>query len=306
MASAVPSVSSSKEQLYPSFFALCRRGQRAAQARASLPRVKAADFISVIALDGRAQIGAYPVDARLAGDVRAYWSLTVVEPPARIRVVPDGQVDVVFDLDSGQAHFGGARDAPLEAVHERPTRLLGATLLPGTAAAFLGVPASVLGSDWQPLENVMGPVAQQLASRLCAAESLAARLVLLETFLLARLVRSRTTDARVRRALHEIDASHGRIDVARLGRESGASPRNLSRLFQEWVGMSPKRLARIVRVQAALRRLAEPSPPTLAELAAETGFADQAHLARELRAVVGAPPSELAETFKHSSDPFKL
>jgi len=261
---------------------------------------------SVIALDDRAEITAYAVDPRLAGDVSTYWSLTVVVPPARIRVVPDGQVDLVFDLDSGAAHVGGAREQPMEAVHERPTRLLGVTLVPGAAATFLGVAVSTLDSDWQPLSSVIGPVATQLGQRLCETPSGTARLGVLETFLLARLDRMGSGDARVRRALQEIDDTNGRIDIAELGRESGASPRNLSRLFHAWVGMSPKRFARIVRVQAAMRRLAEPSPPTLAALAAEIGFADQAHLAREIRAVAGAAPSELAETFKHSAVPFKL
>jgi AraC-like DNA-binding protein len=268
--------------------------------------VAVARITSVIALDDRATLMAHAVDPRLQGDVRSYWSVTIVEPPARMRVVPDGQIDLVFDLDSAEAHIGGARETPIEVVHERATRLLGATLLPGAAAAFLGIPASALSCDWQPLSSVIGAVAGQLASRLRSSESESARLGLLEAFLLARLERVAPPDARVRRALREIDDSDGRIDMAQLGRESGASPRNLSRLFHTWVGMSPKRFARIVRVQAALRRLAEPSPPTLAALAAEIGFADQAHLAREIRAVAGAPPSELAESFKHSADPFKL
>lgn len=273
---------------------------------ATLGDVKVAGITSVIALDDRATLAAYAVDRRLAEDVRGYWSLTVLDPPARIRVVPDGQVDLVFDLDSGAAHLGGTREEPVEIVHARPMRLLGATLVPGAAAAFFGIPVSELSADWQPLSSVIGLVAEQLASRLCAADGESARLGLLESFLLARLERVERPDARVRRALQEIDESDGSIDMARLGRESGASPRNLSRLFHAWVGLSPKRFARIVRVQAALRRLAEPSPPTLAALAAEIGFADQAHLAREIRAVAGASPSELAERFKHSADPFKL
>jgi len=267
------------------------------------PRLR---YTSVIALDRRAAISAYAVDPRLAGDVGAYWSLTVMEPPAHIRVVPDGQVDLVFDLNSGAAHLSGALEQPMEIVHDGPTRLLGASLLPGAAAAFLGVAVPTLSHDWQPLSNVIGPVASQLARRLCEAESDSARLGVLESFLLARLDRVGSGDARIRHALQEIDDTDGRIDITELGRESGASPRNLSRLFHAWVGLSPKRFARIVRVQATIRRLAGPSPPPLAALAAEMGFSDQAHLARELRAVAGAPPSELAETFKRSADTFKL
>jgi AraC-like DNA-binding protein len=258
--------------------------------------------ISVIALNDRAHLEAFSVDARLAAHVRTYWTLRVEQPPAKLRIVPDGQVDLVFDLLRGEAHVGGARQAPFDVVHERPMSLLGVSLLPGAAGALLGVVAGELSADWRPLSDVVGAVAGVLAERLASAASPCVRLGLLEAFLLARLG---NTDARVERALLAIDASQGSIDVARLGRDSGASPRNLGRLFHEWVGLPPKRFARIVRAQAALRRLAEQPAADLCALAAELGFADQAHLTREVRAVAGAAPSRLAETFKRKSDSFK-
>lgn len=256
---------------------------------------------SALALDNRAQFASYPVDERLASHVAGYWTLSVEEPPARLRVVPDGRIDLVFDLDLAEAHVGGAIDEPFDAVHERPTHLLGATLLPGAAAPLLGIAVGALPAGWQPLAGLVGPAAGVLARRLGEAPSLIARLALIETFLMARLGR---TDERVERAVRAIDEQAGSVEIEGLGRRSGASPRNLSRLFHEWVGLSPKRLARIVRAQAALRRLAGPSPPDLAALAAELGFADQAHLTREVRALAGTPPSKLAETFKRTADSF--
>jgi AraC-like DNA-binding protein len=257
---------------------------------------------SVLALDDRASIAGHPVDERLVEHVRAYWTLDIDDPPARLRVIPDGQVDLVFDLDHAEALVSGAVPDPFEAVHERATHLLGATLVPGAAASVLGVKVGALQAGWQPLASVVGPSADVLGHKLKDASGLVERLALVETFLLARLGR---TDGRVARALEAIDASDGGVTIADLGRRSGASGRNLSRLFHDWVGLSPKRFARIVRVQAALRRLAEPAPPDLASLADELGFADQAHLAREVRAVAGAAPSRLAETFKRKSDTSK-
>jgi AraC-like DNA-binding protein len=65
--------------------------------------------------------------------------------------------------------------------------------------------------------------------------------------------------------------------------------------------MSPKRFARIARVQAVLRRLATEPDADLAGLAAELGFADQAHLTREVRALAGTTPGRLRDW----SDSFK-
>jgi AraC-like DNA-binding protein len=264
--------------------------------------VSVGSVVSVIALDDRAQLAAYAVDARLADHVRSYWSLRVAEPPAKLRIVPDGHVDLVFDLLHVEAHVSGARDAPFDVLHERPTNLLGINLLPGAVIPLLGLSTAALPAGWRPLSELVGPIARVLAEQLAGAVSIQARLALIEAFLLARLGNK---DARVERALSVINASRGQIDIAGLGRASGASPRNLNRLFHQWVGLSPKRFARIVRAQAALRRLAEHPAPDLRALAAELGFADQAHLTREVRAVTGASPSSLAKTFKRKSDSFK-
>ncbi len=257
---------------------------------------------SALALDDRAILAVYAVAPQLGGFVHAYWTLSVETPPARVRIIPDGQVDIVFDVDRAEGHVGGAPNAAFEVTHERPTHLLGATLLPGAAAAFLDVPAGSLTVDWQPLTAIIGPMANELEQRVAGAPDLIARLATLETFLLSRL---RRTDARVDRAVRAIEESDGCVGIERLGPACGASARNLSRLFHEWVGLPPKRFARIVRAQAALRRLADAAPRDLAALAAELGFSDHAHFTRELQTLLGGAPSSLAETFKHRSDSFK-
>jgi methylphosphotriester-DNA--protein-cysteine methyltransferase len=257
---------------------------------------------SVLALDNRAIFAVYEVAPQLGGFVHAYWTLSVETPPARVRIIPDGQIDLVFDVDRAEAHVGGAPNAAFEVTHERPTHLLGATLLPGAAAAFLDIPAGSLTVDWQPLAAVMGPTASELEQRLARAPDRIARLATLEAFLLSRL---RQTDVRVDRAVRAIEETEGRVGIERLGRSCGASARNLSRLFHEWVGLPPKRFARIVRAQAALRRLTDAAPRDLAALAAELGFSDHAHLTREVQTLLGGAPSSLAETFKHRADSFK-
>lgn len=259
-------------------------------------------LVSIIPLDDRAEFESFEVDVALREHVQAYWSLRVHLPPSKLRVVPDGHIDLVFDLLNGVAHVAGPRDAPLEVEHGSATHLFGVTLSPGSTTALLGITASSLPPDWMRLDALLGERSRALAERLQAAPSMLLRVSMLETFLLARLA---SRDPRVKRALSAITASGGRIGISDLGRETGASPRNLNRLFHTWVGLSPKRFARIVRAQAALRRLAEREPPELGALAHELGYADQAHLTRELKAVAGAAPSRLAETFKQKSDSFK-
>jgi AraC-like DNA-binding protein len=79
-----------------------------------------------------------------------------------------------------------------------------------------------------------------------------------------------------------------------LADEVGWSRRHLIARFREQVGAPPKLVARVVRFQQVLRRLERDRDAVGAELAAACGYFDQAHLAREVRALAGLTPGELA------------
>lgn len=74
------------------------------------------------------------------------------------------------------------------------------------------------------------------------------------------------------------------------------SERRLERLFLASVGVSPKKLSRIARLNAVLARLGQPRAPTPSwgSLAVELGFADQAHMIREFRQLAGTTPGNYA------------
>jgi transcriptional regulator GlxA family with amidase domain len=86
--------------------------------------------------------------------------------------------------------------------------------------------------------------------------------------------------------------------VAASARAAGLSERQLRRRFERAVGYGPATLARVLRFQRFLHRANAPDSAgaPLARLAAEAGYADQAHLARECRRLSGLPPSALLAT----------
>jgi AraC-like DNA-binding protein len=89
----------------------------------------------------------------------------------------------------------------------------------------------------------------------------------------------------------EAQRRFGDISVLGLARHVGVSERTLRRGFLEWIGGAPKPFLRALRVREAARRAQ--GPHTLAEIAAELGFADQAHLSREMRELWGTTPARL-------------
>ena len=102
---------------------------------------------------------------------------------------------------------------------------------------------------------------------------------------------NRELDPRLSTAIDAVFAARGSISIAALARRAGAHSRTLARLFERWVGLTPKRFARIVRVQTALRELSEGHD--LTRVAADLGYFDQAHFNREVRELFGTTPRQL-------------
>ena len=87
----------------------------------------------------------------------------------------------------------------------------------------------------------------------------------------------------------------GEAPLADLAAAVGLSPRQLQRRFSAAVGLSPKQFARVRRLRGALSHVVEGSPVSWAAVAADLGFADQAHLIREFGALAGLTPVAVAE-----------
>jgi len=98
----------------------------------------------------------------------------------------------------------------------------------------------------------------------------------------------------LRRIVELAETDRGILRVDQLADASGMGARALQRLVHEHLGLTPKWLIGRYRMQEAAQRLAASDPPPLADLAADLGFADQAHFSRQFRAVIGETPRRYA------------
>ena len=94
--------------------------------------------------------------------------------------------------------------------------------------------------------------------------------------------------------------SGGRVAIAGLARELGWSHRRLIARFRDQVGLAPKRVSRIVRFERTLQAIAAEPGGQLARVAAACGFADQAHLAREVADLASLTPTQLRDEVVNS------
>ncbi|MGH8882996.1 MAG: helix-turn-helix domain-containing protein, partial [Stackebrandtia sp.] len=106
------------------------------------------------------------------------------------------------------------------------------------------------------------------------------------------LVAGPRPDPFVAQAWRLLSAAGGNTSIAVLAKRLGVTGRHLGRRFDEQVGLTPKTVARILRYERAVALLRSGSG-SVAQVAAVTGYSDQAHLTREVRGFAGVPPRAL-------------
>lgn len=191
-----------------------------------------------------------------------------------------------------RAVVAGLHLDPAELRQRGGTRGVWLTLSPLGAAALLGVPAAALAGHLADLADV-APALADLPERLAACRSWPRRRALVEDALLAGLARhgDHAAGPDLRAALSALSAT-GR--VGRAADLLGCSRRRLSSTVRGALGVTPKEFQRLLRFEAARAGLAaaRTGAVSLASVAATCGFADQAHLTREWRAMAGCTPAE--------------
>ncbi len=175
--------------------------------------------------------------------------------------------------------FAGVGDqASLTEVVERQAGVQ-VNLTPRGARAFVAGPMAEVARQVVGLEDLR--LGSNLEERLADAPDWDARFDVVVATLLPRLGRARPPSDLVLSATRRIDACEGAVRIDDLSRELGYSRKHLHASFLRDVGLSPKRYADVRRFDRLRRRLA--TTANFANLAAELGYADHAHLARDAR-----------------------
>jgi AraC-like DNA-binding protein len=173
--------------------------------------------------------------------------------------------------------------------------VLGVRFRPGAFHAFVPYPVSRLADRRLDLRDVFGPAGDDLERRILAMDGDDERVSAAESFLRERApAEPDDTVEQVNRLIQQVvdDRSITRVDelVAR----AGVSKRTLQRTFARYVGASPKWVIQRYRLQEAAERLATGEAVSLAELALDLGYCDQAHFIHDFKALVGLSPTEYA------------
>ncbi|MBK8003487.1 MAG: AraC family transcriptional regulator [Gemmatimonadetes bacterium] len=229
----------------------------------------------------------------LAPWVASYWSVEMgaARPGDVLTVPPDGCTHLAFG--GSDRVLVGPQVTPFRVPVMPGLRWFGIRFWPGAARPFLGLPAA------QSLRNLALPTAAvpglawvtALGQRVAGAD--AHSVATADAALLSLVPAAEPPDPRLWAAVQRILLATGPgPSVRHLADVAGMSERHFRRRFRRVLDLSPKELTRIWRFRRCAQAAAEAGEANWAARAADHGFADQSHLVREFRKLVGLAPGE--------------
>lgn len=238
-----------------------------------------------------------PPAAVLAGLVSSTWvqRITSGAAPYVHRSVPNGGIELLCRLGSVPQLVGPLTRARVESLAPGSI-VVGLRFHPGAAAPVLGLPASELADLMLDADTVWGREVAAVGERMAEASSAQRAAALLQQVVVGRLADAARPDPVVAEAVRRLMPWQAG-DITSLWSSLATSERSFRRQCQASIGVGPKALQRMLRFQGFLARVQyavsqgqRPASEGLALLAAEAGYADQAHLTRECVRLTGVTP----------------
>jgi hypothetical protein len=166
-------------------------------------------------------------------------------------------------------------------------------------ANFVTTPIKNLANKETPIEWLFDEKpAKELEQKIIQATCTKERIEIIEKFLLGKFKNKGTIDSIVKSTVDTILSTKGNTPIKTILKGDLSKRRQLERKFVEQIGISPKQLGKVIRLQTALKLLLSQQPESLTKIAYESEYYDQAHFNRDFKEFTGVNPKEFLEDNK--------
>jgi AraC-like DNA-binding protein len=245
---------------------------------------------------------------KLADFIKCYWTLDAEKQiyPEKQRIVPDGCMEMIFhygDLYKQYLADGsfiiqpkcfvfGQVTQPLEVEPTGETGIFAVRFSPNGFVPFTEFPIHKMENKALPLIELFGEEVNVLENRVLKASSNEERVKIVEAFFTKLISDSRVIDRITKSSVTLILELKGQLTIDELSDNLSVNKRKLERKFASVIGVSPKQLSKMVRIQSVLKSLLENNFSNLTDVAYENNFYDQAHFIKEFKEFTGVSPKD--------------
>ncbi len=250
----------------------------------------------------------YQPSQELESLVKFYWTLEVPFDPKnkKQQLIPDGCIEMTFNFGDGIKRYVSENDYIVhpwamvmgqrtESYYIEPlgdVESFAICFYPHGFTNFVSLPLKDLVDKEVPLEDLFGSdEATDLEQRVLNAGGTSERIEIIESFLLKKLHENSTIENIVKTVVDELMSTNGGTAIKEILKGDLSKRRQLERNFKKQIGISPKQLGRVVRLQAALKTMLN-NKDSLTNVAYESDYFDQAHFIRDFKKFLGMTPKE--------------
>ena len=251
----------------------------------------------------------YPPKKDLSSVIKCYWTLEVPAEynPERQRIIPDGCIEMAFILGDDIKRFTSETDfilqprsmvlgQTMEPFYIQPmgyVNTFAVRFYPYGFANFISTPIRNLVNKETPIAQLFGEVtANELEQRIINATDIQQRIGIIETFFLNKLNEKSTIDNIVQSTMDTLFSTGGSATIHSILKEDLSKRRQLERKFLKQIGISPKQLGKVIRLQTALKLLLHKKDETLTRIAYQSEYYDQNHFIKDFKEFTGTTPKE--------------
>ena len=250
----------------------------------------------------------YEPNIELTEFVKRYWTLDGEKEniPLKNTIIPDGTMKLIFHYGDTYKHHSqngeitilpkcfliGQLTKPYVIEPAGKTGSFVVQFKPNGFLPFSTIPIKEMENKAVPLDKLFGQDGIKLGNQILNSISTFKRIQIIETFLFKKLADKKTIDNVVKSTVETIFNGNGQFSVNEFSKRNNINRRQLARKFSSAIGLSPKQLAKTIRIQTTLKVLLNEEFTSLTDLAYANEYFDQAHLIKEFKEFTGLTPKE--------------
>jgi methylphosphotriester-DNA--protein-cysteine methyltransferase len=266
-------------------------------------------------MDDNLKYQTYKPHPHLEALVKCYWTLEV---PAqgdyqKQLIIPDGCIEMIFILGDDVKRYTSKTKSILQPREMILGQITGPFFIEPTGyvntfavrfypygfANFASIPIRKLANKETPLKTLFGEKqSRELSQKIKQATSAKKRIKIAEAFLLNKLKDKATIDNIVKTTIDTMLLTKGSAPINSILKNDLSKRRQIERKFFEKVGISPKKLGKVIRLQAVLKMLLNGQSESLTKLAYDNEYYDQAHFTKDFKEFTGTTPKDFLQDGK--------
>ncbi len=249
----------------------------------------------------------YDPSPDLASFIKCFWSLKVPQEASgtKQQILPDGCLEMIFNLGDDIKRYTDSDDfiiQPASFVMGQLTKpffieptgdvdTFAARFYPGGFGHFVKIPLQDLSNKETEFSGMFDPnKAKDLVENIRESRNIADRISIVEEFLLSIIDKNIDSNELINATIDTILSTKGTLGIEEIIGSSKSKRRQLERKFSSMVGLSPKQLCRIIRLQSSLQLMLKNDGMDLTQIGNESQYFDQSHFIKDFRDFTGISP----------------